>query len=171
MPTPQKEKVVAEYTEKFSRASSVLLADFSGMDVATVTELRSQFRNNNVEYKVLKNTLAKIALNNNDITNLDDYLKGVNGFAISYEDPTAAARVISSFKSKDKLKLRACLFEGSLFGPDKVDAIAKLPTRSELLATLLSTLQAPMAKLAAVLSASMQNMVGVLEAVKEEKEN
>ena len=67
MPTPVKEKIVAEYTDKFARASSVLLADFSGMDVETVTELRRQFREQNVEYKVLKNTLVKIALNNNKI--------------------------------------------------------------------------------------------------------
>ena len=169
MPTPVKEKIVAEYTDKFANASSVLLADFSGMDVATVTELRRQFREHNVEYKVLKNTLVKIALNNNKIHELDDYLKGVNGFAISYDDPTAAARVVSNFEKKDKLQLRACLFEGSLFGPDKVDAIAKLPSREQLLATLLSTLKAPMTNVAAVLQANMQKMVGVLDAVKDKK--
>lgn len=169
MPTPVKEKIVAEYTDKFANASSVLLADFSGMDVATVTELRKQFREQNVEYKVLKNTLVKIALNNNKIHELDDYLKGVNGFAISYDDPTAAARVVSNFEQKDKLQLRACLFEGSLFGPDKVDAIAKLPSREQLLATVLGTLKAPMTNFAAVLSANMQKMVGVLNAVKDKK--
>lgn len=169
MPTPVKEKIVAEYTDKFARASSVLLADFSGMDVATVTELRRQFREQNVEYKVLKNTLVKIALNNNKIHDLDDYLKGVNGFAISYDDPTAAARVVFNFAKKDKLQLRACLFEGSLFGPDKVDAIAKLPSRDQLLATLVGTLKAPMTNFAAVLSANMQKMVGVLNAVKDKK--
>ena len=169
MPTPDKEKIVAEYTEKFANASSVLLADFSGIDVATVTELRRRFREENVEYKVLKNTLVKIALNNNKIHDLDDYLKGVNGFAISYDDPTAAARVISKFEKKDKLQLRACLFEGNLFGPDKVEAIAKLPTRDQLLSILVGTLKAPMTNVAAVLSASMRDVVGVLNAVKDKK--
>jgi large subunit ribosomal protein L10 len=169
MPTPQKEKIVAEYSEKFSRASSVLLADFKGVDVATDTKLRRLFREHNVEYKVLKNTLAKIALNNNDIYGLDEYLNGVNGFAISYDDPTAAAKVLSKFEDKDKLSLRVCLFEGVVFGPDRVDDIANLPSREELLATLLSTLKAPMSNFAAVLAASMQNVVGVLEAVKDKK--
>ena len=169
MPTPQKENVVSEYTDKFSKASSVLLTNFSGLDVATDTDLRRMFRENDVEYKVLKNTLAKIALNNNDIHELDEYLSGVNAFAISYKDPTAAARVVSNFEFKDKLELRACLFEGQLFGPDKVEEIAKLPSREELLAKLLSTLKAPMSGLAAVLAASMQNLVGTLNAVKENK--
>jgi large subunit ribosomal protein L10 len=170
MPTPEKEQIINEYTEKFSRASSVLLADFSGIDVDSDTKLRRLFRENNVEYKVLKNTLAKIALNNNKINVLDDHLKGVNGFAICYDDPTAAAKVIEKFEHKDKLTLRACLLEGSLIGPDKVGNLAKLPSRNDLLSTLLATLKAPMGNLAALLGANMQNVVGVLNALKDKKE-
>jgi large subunit ribosomal protein L10 len=170
MPTIEKQQIIEEYTEKFSRASSVLLADFSGVDVATDTELRRKFREQQVEYKVLKNTLARIALHNNKIEHLDDYLKGVNGFAISYDDPTAAARVVSDFKDKEKLKLRACYFEGSLFGPDRVEEIAKLPSREQLLGTLVGTLKAPMGKVVALLQANMRNVVGVLSAVRDKKE-
>lgn len=171
MATQEKIKVVEEYTEKFRQAKSVYLSDFSGLDVHTVTEMRKQFREANVEYKVLKNRLAKRSLNDAGIDKLDPHLRGVTGFAIGYDDPVAPGRVIKDFnKKKDLLKLKVAYFEGQVFEGKDAAALADLPTRDELMAKLLGTLQAPMTKLAATLQASMQKLVGTLNAVKAEKE-
>ena len=87
MATPQKEKIIEEMTDKFGRASSIFLVDFTGMDVNSTTELRRNFRESNIEYRVLKNTLAKISFQHAGIKGMEEYLKGVNAYAISYDDP------------------------------------------------------------------------------------
>ncbi|RMI20788.1 MAG: 50S ribosomal protein L10 [Calditrichaeota bacterium] len=171
MPTPQKEAIVKEMTEKFSRANSVFLADFTGIDVNTINQLRRQFREARVEYRVLKNTLAKLSLHNAGITQLDEYLTGVNGYVISYDDPTLPVKVVEKLKKdlNDKFKLKAAYFEGQLVGTDQVASLAKLPSKQELLGQLCSMLQSPMTKLAGTLNAAMQNLVGALKALEEAK--
>jgi large subunit ribosomal protein L10 len=170
MPTPQKIDIVEKYTEKFKEAKSVYIADYSGIDVATVTDVRKKFRDQNVEYKVLKNRLAKISLNNAGITELDEHLKGVNTFVIGYDDPVAPAKIFEDFNKKQEvLKLKAVLFEGKVFEAEQAKEIAKLPSREALLGQFVGMLQSPMTKLAATLSSSMQKMVGVLNALKDKK--
>lgn len=170
MPTPQKLEIIEKYTEKFKEAKSVYVADYSGIDVATVTDVRKKFRDQNVEYKVLKNRLAKISLNNAGITELDEHLKGVNTFVIGYDDPVAPAKIFEDFnKKKEILKLKAVLFEGKVFEAEQAKEIAKLPSREALLGQFVGMLQSPMTKLAATLSSPMQKMVGVLNALKDKK--
>jgi large subunit ribosomal protein L10 len=173
MSTPQKEAVVAELTEKFKNASALYLTNFQGMDSFQTMKLRKEFANAKIEYKVVKNTLATIALKNAGIKGLDKHFKGVTGVVIAAGDPTNAARVISKFNKetdKDKeLKLKACLFEGTVIGPDRVDDLAKLPSRKELLSTFLSVLQAPMTKLVRTLAAPLQNTQNVLSNLKDAK--
>ncbi|MBD3223689.1 MAG: 50S ribosomal protein L10 [Caldithrix sp.] len=172
MASPEKIAIVEEYTDKFKQANSVYLADYTGIDVHNVTELRRQFREQNVEYKVLKNRLAKIALHNAGVEDLDDYLNGVTSFIIGYDDPVAPAKIIKSFnKKKEMLKLKGVYFEGKVFTAKQAEGLADLPSREELLAKLLSLLQSPMTKLAGTLQASMQKMVGTLNALKESKES
>ncbi|HFE64995.1 MAG TPA: 50S ribosomal protein L10, partial [Caldithrix sp.] len=111
MPTPQKEQIVQEMTDKFGKATGVYLVDFTGLDVNSATELRRKFREANVEYRVVKNTLAKRSLHNAGIDGLDEFLKGVNAYAISYDDPTIPVKVLDKQKEvKDKLKLKAAIF-------------------------------------------------------------
>ena len=170
MPTAQKIDIVEKYTDKFKEAKCVYIADYSGIDVATVTEIRKKFRDQNIEYKVLKNRLAKLSLNNAGISELNDYLKGVNTFVIGYGDPVAPAKIFEDFnKKKEILPLKAVLFEGKVFQAEQAKEIAKLPTREVLLGQLLGMLQSPMSKLAATLQAPMQKMAGVLNALKETK--
>lgn len=172
MPTPIKETVVAELTEKFKEASALYLADFNGMTMANTTELRKKFVELNVEYRVVKNTLAKIALKNAGIDGLDEYFKGTTAVALASEDPTKPAKVISDYNKENKdntLDLKACLFEGKLFGADKVDQLATLPSREDLLAKLARTLQAPMTNVVRTLSAPMQGIAGVLNSLKDKK--
>jgi len=170
MATQEKVDIVEEYTEKFKKAKSVYLTDYSGIDVITVTELRKKFRDQNVDYKVLKNRLAKRSLNAAEITELDSYLNGVTSYVISYDDPVAPARVIKEFnKKKEILKLKAVYLEGQVFEADKAAALADLPTREELLAKFVGLLQAPMSKLVGTLSGSMQKLASTLDALKDSK--
>ena len=117
--------------------------------------------------------MALRALKNAGIEGLDSHFDGVTAIALTAEDPTVPARVISNFNKNiatDKpLVLKACLFEGSIFGPDKVGQLAKLPSREELLAKLLGTLKAPMSKLLGILSAPMSNTINALSALKNTK--
>ncbi len=170
MPTPQKEQIVQEMTEKFGNATSIFLVDFTGMDVNTTTELRKNLREANVEYRVLKNTLAKLSFQKAGIEGMDEFLKGVNGYMISYDDPTLPAKVLKKKKEfKEKLQMKAALFEGRVVGPDQVEALANLPSRDELLAQLVGMLKQPMTKLAGTLNAAMSNLVNVLKQLEEQK--
>lgn len=173
MPTPQKIKIVEEMTDKFSRASSFFMADFTGVDVNTVNELRQEFFDQNVEYRIVKNTLAKLSLDKAGIDGFDGYLKGVNAYAISYDDPTTPIRIIKDFKKKklkDKLELKAAFFEGQVIEATGVEALANLPTKQELLGQLVGMLASPMTKLARTLQAPMSNTVGVLKSLEEKKQ-
>ena len=171
MATPEKIAIIEKYTEKFKQAKSVYLTDFSGMDVAAVTELRKKFREADVEYKVLKNRLAKRSLNEAGIDALDDYLKGVTSFVIGYDDPVAPARIIKSFNGKEeRLKLKVVYFEGKVFEAETASRLADLPTRDELLSRFVGVLQAPMTKFAGTLQASMQKFIGVLNSLKDSKQ-
>jgi len=170
MATQQKIGIVETYTEKFKQAKSVYLTDYTGMDVQTVTELRKKFREADVEYKVLKNRLAKRALNNAGVTELDEHLKGVTSFIIGYDDPVTPARIIKEFnKPKERLKLKVVYLEGKIFMEEDAKKLADLPTREVLLSMLLGALQSPMTKLAGTLQASMQKLARTLDAVKENK--
>lgn len=170
MATQEKIHLVETYSEKFKEAKGVYLADFTGIDVHTVTDIRKKFRDANVEYKVLKNRLAKRALNNAGISELDEYLKGVNAYIIDYADPVSPAKIIKDFnKKKEILRLRAVFVEGKVLSVEEAEKLADLPSREALLSQFVGVLQAPMTKLAGTLQASMQKLARTLDAVKESK--
>ncbi len=174
MPTPQKEQVVQEMTEKFSKAQSIFLADFKGITVNQITRLRKEFKQANVDYKVVKNTLARLSVRNAGIEELEQFLSGVNSYAISYDDPTKPIKVIQKFRKDEGLPdelltVKAAYFEGKIVPPEQVAALAKLPSREELMGTLVGMLNAPMTKLVGTLQASMTKLIGVLKALEESK--
>ena len=171
MPTPQKEQIVSEMANKFSRAKSIFLADFSGIDANTINSLRKKFHQEKVEYRIVKNTLAKISFENAGIDGMNLYLNGINSYAISYDDPTLPMRVVDGFKNslEDKFVVKAAYFEGQIIGPDKIKGIAKLPSREQLLSQLIWVLQAPVAKLVGTLQASVTNFMLVLKALESKK--
>ncbi len=170
MATQEKIDIVQTYTDKFKSAKSVYLTDFSGIDVPTITEIRKKFRDENIEYKVLKNRLAKRSLKAADITALDEHLRGVNAFVISYDDPIAPAKIIKEYNKKNEvLKLKIVYLEGQVFAADKAVTLADLPSRDELLAKFVGLLQAPLAKLLGTLKAPMQKLAGTLDTLKNSK--
>jgi large subunit ribosomal protein L10 len=174
MPTQKKIETVESFSEKFKSSKSIFLADFSGINVADTNTLRRSFRKANVHYFILKNTLAKRSLNNAGIDGLDDVLRGMTAFAFSEDDPIAPIKVIKDFnkgrsRDQNELKIKGCVFEGAVLGPDKIDELSNLPSREVLLAQMIGMLQSPMVKLLGTLKGSGQKLAGVLESLKNQK--
>jgi len=174
MPTQKKIEVVEEFKEKFKSSKSIFLADFSGINVAETTKLRRSFRQANVEYRVLKNNLAKRSFRDAGIDGVDEMLTGMTAFAFSNDDAIAPVRVIKQFnnqisKETKPLVIKGCVFEGKVFSADQAEAIANLPSREELLGKFVGLLQAPMAGLVNALSGTGRKLVGALEAIKSQK--
>ncbi|NQV37737.1 MAG: 50S ribosomal protein L10 [Candidatus Marinimicrobia bacterium] len=170
MPNTKNINSVEELRGKIEKASAIYFTDFLGLDVARITELRKQFYDTSIEYKVVKNTLLKIAAAENNISGLEEILKGSTAIAISYDEPTTPAQVLKKFtKDHDLPKVKGILFDGEVLGGEEFLRIADLPSRDELLSMLVAMLQSPMTKFVRTLSAPMSNMVGVLNSLKDQK--
>ena len=173
MERSQKEAVVGSIKATFDRMSSAVFLDFKGLNVAVVSKLRDEFRKSGVEYKVVKNTLVKHALKQHAwAKNLDKSLVGMTGVAFSFEDPSAAAKVVKAFRkdpAHEKLKVKAGLIDGSILDANAVEnQLATMPGKDELRSMLLATLQAPLQQFVALLQAPTQNFVYVLAAKERE---
>lgn len=168
-----KQQLVTEMHDKLSRAKAVFLADFRGMNVELATNLRNELRKAAVEYKVVKNTLLELASKDTDKESLVPHFAGPTAIAISYDDPVAAAKVLSKF-AKDKpnaFKLKAGVLTGKAISVADIQALADLPSREVLLAKLLGTLNAPVTNFVGVLAAVPGSFVRVLGAIQASKEN
>ena len=168
-----KDGQIGDIKARFDKMTAAVFLDFKGMTVEHVTKLRAEFRKAGVEYKVCKNTLVKHALRDAAYKQkLDDVLVGMTGIAWSYEDPSAAAKVVKAFRKDpagEKLQIKAGLIEGSFIDAKAVeDQLATMPGKNELRATLLATLQAPMQKFVALLAAPAQNFAYLLAAKERE---
>jgi large subunit ribosomal protein L10 len=149
-----KEQAVAEITAKLRESSSTVVADYRGLNVAQVTELRKQLREANVEFQVLKNSLVRRATANAELSELDAVLAGPTAIAFSKEDAVAPAKILADFaKKNDALKLKGGVVEGQVFNAEQIKALADLPSREGLLSMLLSVLQAPMRNFALAVKA------------------
>ena len=160
---------IGEIKTRFDKMTAAVFLDFKGMTVEEVTKLRAEFRKAGVEYKVVKNTLVRHALKDAAYkAKLDDVLAGMTGIAWSFEDPSAAAKVVKAFRKDpagEKLQIKAGLVEGSLLdGKGVEEQLASMPGKNELRAKLLATMQAPLQNLLALLAAPAQNFVYVLSA-------
>lgn len=149
-----KQAVIDEVTEKLNNASSVIVAEYRGLTVEEVTELRRALRAEGVELKVYKNKLVKRATEAAGKTELDEFLKGPNALAFGGDDAVAPARVLAKFAKKhEALVLKAGIVEGKLLNTEEVVAISKLPNREGMYSMLLCTLNEPVAKVARILQA------------------
>lgn len=162
---------VEDLRQKFARMSSAVLVDFKGVDVATVSALRREFRKVGVEYKVVKNTLIMTALKGTAFAGNEAVaraLRGQTGVAWSYEDPSAAAKVIKAFRRGEraqKIVPKAALLEGQLVAGDRVEAeLALMPGKDECRAMLLATFLAPATEFVKLLMAAPQNFAYLLDA-------
>ena len=166
----QKKEAVKKIEEKLKNSPSVVFTEYRGLDVHEMQELRKQLRESNVEYKVIKNTLARIAAGNLDLEELNEFLNGPTAVASATEDLVAPARVLFNFsKEHDALQLKGGILEGEVIGADRVKTLATLPSKEELLARLLGNLNAPIAGLANVLNAPIRGLAVALGAIAEQK--
>ena len=171
MERAQKTQMVADLKESFAAAQSVVLTDFRGMTVAEMMEMRRVFSQNGVEFRVIKNTLAKLAAEGTPAEVLLEDFVGTTAVALSREDPTAPAREVCKFAKGQKKLVVKCGHAGEgRMDPDAVLAFSKLPTLPELRATLLGTLTAPAGNLARLLAAVPQKMVLALQARRDQME-
>lgn len=168
---PDKVAAVAEIKDKLSRAQSVVLADYRGLNVAQATELRKQLREAGIEYKVVKNTLTIIAARECGLDGLASLLTGPTAIAFGYDDPVAPAKILSEFAKANKdLELKGGVLDGQVMNVEDVKALADLPSREELLAQVLRGMQAPIAGFVNVLQGTIRNFVYALDAVRKQKE-
>ena len=148
-----KQPVIDEISENIKDAKSVVLVDYRGLTVEEDTSLRKQLREANVIYKVYKNTMMNFAFKGTDFEQLSDQLEGPNAIAISKDDATAPARVLAKFaKNAKALELKSGIVEGVLYDAAGIGEIAKVPSRDELLAKFLGSIQSPVANFARVIS-------------------
>ena len=172
MKRPEKEKVVEALHDKFSRARTVLLTDYRGLNMTAMTELRSQLREASVEYRVVKNTLMSRAADGTDMTLLKEHFVGPCALALSYEDPVAPAKVLVKFSEGNAaLEVKAGIVEGKVVDSSGIKRLSSLPSQEILLTQLLMLMNAPIANLVTVLSGVLTKFMGVLEAIKQQKES
>jgi large subunit ribosomal protein L10 len=150
----QKKVVVQEIADKLSRSKTTIVADYRGLNVKQMNELRRQLREAGVEMQVLKNTLTRRAAAQVGMEELNEHLTGPSAVAFSYEDVVAPAKVLHKFAKENKeLEIKGGLVEGKAVSLDEIKALAELPNREGLLSMLLSVLQAPMRNFALAVKA------------------
>ncbi|OGX68239.1 MAG: 50S ribosomal protein L10 [Paenibacillus sp. RIFOXYA1_FULL_44_5] len=161
-----KQDLVLEMEEKLRNSACTVIADYRGLNVAEITELRKQLREAGVEFQVLKNKLLKRATATVNLTELDEVLAGPTAIAFSKDDIVAPAKILNNFAKKhEHLSVKAGVVEGKVVGVDAIKALADLPSREGLLSMLLSVMQAPIRNFAlAVKAVSEKNEGGAQEA-------
>ena len=164
----QKAEQVDVLTEKLKKAKVVVLTDYRGLKVSQIQDLRGKLRGGDVEYRVVKNTLARRAAEAAGFPTFKDALKGPVAIAFGYDDLGVPARLINEWVRATRLKLEVVggLVEGRVFSPDQVKQLADLPSREALIAQLMGTLQSPVAQLVGIMQTPLQQLLGTLEAYK-----
>ena len=166
----EKEQEVDRLKDSFSRAKSAILADYRGLTVSEMNDVRSKLRGVSVELRVTKNTLAKIALSGTDAEVLSASLAGPTAVAFSYDDPVAGARALTELaKTYEDLEIKAGVLGSKLLALPDIEALAKLPSKEILLAQLLSVMNGPMSGLVNVLAGNQRKLVQVLAALRDKK--
>jgi large subunit ribosomal protein L10 len=165
-----KKEVVAEVSARLADAQTVILAEYRGLRVEAITVLRARARKDGVYLRVLKNTLARRAVQGTPFEKLADSMVGPLAYGIS-EDPVAAAKVLHTYaKTNDKLVIMGGAMPGQLMTAKEIGALATLPSREQLLATLMGTMQAPITKFVQTLNEVPSKLVRTLAAVRDQKE-
>ena len=164
MPTDAKRQSVAELAEAFEKATVAVAADFSGMPVNQMTQLRRRLRENGAEFRVVKNRIALLAAAQADSDLYPSLLAGVTGLAVGYGDPMPVVKALDGYvkESRASLTVRNAIVDGRLYTAAEVAALATVPPREELLARLLGQMNAPVARLAGALNSTIGQLAVVL---------
>jgi len=167
----EKEAIVAEVAEVANSALSVVVAEYAGLESVDMDDLRAKAREGGVYLRVVKNTLARRALEGTEYACLQETLVGPLVMAFSQEDPGSAARVVKDFtKENDKLAVKALSIGGQLLEASELDRLAKLPTKDQAISMLMSVMQAPVTKLARTLNEVPGKLVRTVAAIRDDKQ-
>ena len=149
----QKQVIIDEIKDKFERAESAVVIDYMGITVAEADEMRKKLREAEVDYTVYKNTLVKRAIEGTKYEALGEILEGPSGFAFSYDDATAPARVLNDArKAYKKMEFKGGIIEGEYFDKENIEKIAAIPSRDTLISKFMGSIQSPIANFARVVA-------------------
>jgi large subunit ribosomal protein L10 len=166
----KKGEIVAQFTDRLTQSPNIYVTDFTGVTVKSITDFRRQLRAAGVEYAVVKNTLALRALEAVSISDINDVLVGPTAFVFAGDDPLAAARVLAEFSKKhEKFAVKAGIVDGQHVTAADVKRLASLPSRDEMLGQLAGLMQAPLQSFVGALDGLLYQMVGVLDALREQR--
>mgnify|MGYP000943719977 FL=1 len=170
MARPEKVAMVHEIQERLTKVQGAVVTDYRGLNAGEMTALRKELREAGIEFKVLKNTLTILAAEKAEMNDLIPLLTGPTAFAFGYDDPVAAAKIISEFAKKNKnLEIKGGILEGAVLDPAGVESLADLPSREVLLAMVMRAMQGPLSGMVNVLQGNIRNLVYALEAVRKQK--
>lgn len=172
MEPQKKQEIVSALKDKLNSYSCAIVADYHGMDVASLQKLRREISRTGLELQVVKNTLLTKAAAEFDYSEaLLPYLKGMTAVAWSHEDPSAPARVMRDFsKENNKLKIKCGILDGKVLNPDEVTSLAALPGKEQIMAGFLALLTAPAQQFLSLMQAPLTNLLSLLQNYKEKKE-
>ena len=171
MPTAEKERILQDTSERIRDVQGLYLADFSGMTVFTLSKLRRRCREQNVQFRVIKNTLLKRAFNARGITALDPFLEGPTGLVFSPVNEMTPAKILADFaKEHERPRVKAAVLDGRLFDEKAIATLATLPSREVLLAQILSAFVAPMTQFLAAIDATLRLPAVMADVLEKEKQ-
>ncbi|MEE2986222.1 MAG: 50S ribosomal protein L10 [Nitrospinota bacterium] len=172
MPTPAKEQSVAELNESFKKAKAAVLANYQGIDATAINTLRSHMRDRSLDFKVIKNKLARKAAKDTPFEILDSYFRGPISLVVSYDDSIAPAKALADYAKtgvKKSPEVICGLVEGKSLTPDEVKVLSELPPKVVLVAQMLGVFQGPTTNFVGVFNSLLRKLVGTLDAVREKK--
>lgn len=167
----EKQSVINRLKDRFEGSSSVICVDFRGVNVEKISQFRKELRQVSVEYEVVKNTLAKRAIEGTVFTELSQFLAGPTGIVFCPDDPAASAKVVTKFveETNGAFRIKGGIVGGTVFDAEGIRKVATLPSKQELLAQLLAAFQSPISGLVGVLQGIVREFVFILQAISDKK--
>ena len=163
MPSKKNIAQLSDLKDIFSKATAVYFTAYQGLNVASITNLRGIFFRNNIEYKVAKNSLLKIVVDENNLSGLDSSLKGDTAIAISYDEPVVPAKILKEFIKDNNLPVvKGIIIDGKVIKAEMFEKLSKMDSKEAMLGQLVSMLNNPLQKLVSTLNSPIQNTLGVL---------
>jgi large subunit ribosomal protein L10 len=167
----KKQKITEDLHERFSKSAIVVVADYKGLDVSAMNDLRRKLREEEIEFQVAKNTLLIRAAEDTEVALIQNYFKGPSAVALSYKDPVAPAKILAQFaKDNQKLEIKGGVLKDKVLDVDAIKALAKLPSREVLLGQLLSVLNEVPSSFVRTMAAIPRSLLNVLTAIRDQKE-
>jgi large subunit ribosomal protein L10 len=172
MPNPQKLEAVAELKKLFTETDTFFVTDYQGLNVADITQLRKNLRENNVKFLVAKNTLLKRAAQEAGVEGIDEHLVGPTAIAFVDDDPAVAAKILhDSYKDKELPRMKVFVVEGQVFEGKEIKRLADLPPKDVLYSQLAAAVESPLTQLVGLLDGIFRELIGSIEALAEKKKS